>query len=83
MKGGKIRLNAAKQAHPPLIPDNKMYLVTDIFNKNNTPQNKFHDDTLLSVAAIRLDRHAEPIDLTDKLQNGMLDWAAPEGKWEV
>ena len=83
VKGGRIRLNAAKQAHPPLVPDNKMYLVTDIFNKNNTPQNKFRDDALLSVAAIRLDEPAEPIDLTNRLQNGVLDWTAPEGKWEV
>lgn len=83
VKGGKIRLNAARQAHPPLIPDNKMYIVTNIFNKNNTPQNKFDDDALLSVVAIRLDRPAEPIDLADKLVNGVLDWTAPEGKWEV
>ncbi len=83
VKGGHIRLNAAKQAHPPLIPDNKMYLITDIFNKNNTPRNKFRDDTLLSIAAIRLDEKAAPIDLTGKLQNGVLDWTAPAGKWEV
>ncbi|MBQ2634446.1 MAG: hypothetical protein IJI13_00820 [Oscillospiraceae bacterium] len=82
VKGGKIRLNAAKQAHPPVLK-NKMYLLTDQINKNTTPQNQFHDDALLSVAAIRLDRQAEPIDLTDKLQNSVLDWTAPEGKWEV
>ena len=82
VKGGRIRLNAAKLAHPPVLK-NKMYLLTDQLNKNNTPQNKFHDDTLLSVAAIRLDTPAQPIDLTDKLQNGFLDWTAPEGKWEV
>ncbi len=27
VRGGRIRLNAAKQAHPPLVPDNKMYNV--------------------------------------------------------
>ena len=37
----------------------------------------------MSLAAIRLNQKAEPIDLTDKLQNGVLDWTAPEGKWEV
>ena len=83
VKGGKLHLNAAKQAHPPRIPENKMYLLTDVYNKNRTPQNRFDDDTLLSVAAIRLDKPAEPIDLTGKLVNGVLDWAAPEGKWEV
>ena len=82
VKNGKIHLNAVKQAHPPVLK-NKMYLLTDQLNKNNTPQNKFHDDTLLSVAAIRLDKKVEPIDLTDKLQNGVLEWTAPEGKWEV
>lgn len=83
VKGGKLHLNAAKQAHPPRIPENKMYLLTDVYNKNRTPQNRFDDDTLLSVAAIRLDKPVEPIDLTGKLVNGVLDWAAPEGKWEV
>ena len=83
VKGGRIRLNAAKQAHPPRVPGDAMYLVTNIYNKNTTPANKFTDDTLLSVAALRLDEKAAPIDLTDKLQNGVLDWTAPEGKWEV
>ena len=79
---GTIRLNAAEQAHPP-EEKSQIYQITDQINQNNTPQNTFHDDALLSVAAIRLDRKAEPIDLTDRLQNGVLDWTAPEGKWEL
>ena len=83
VKNGRIRLNAAKQAHPPLVPDNKMYFITNLLNKNLTPNNRFDDDALICAAAIRLDQKTEPVDLTDKLVNGVLDWTAPEGQWEV
>ena len=82
VKGGKIRLNLAKAAHPPRVPA-PMYLVTNAYNKNNTRANRFSDDRLLSVAAIRLDKPEAPIDLTAQLVGGVLDWTALAGDWEI
>ena len=82
VKGGKIRLALAKQAHPPIVPA-PMYLLTNAFNKNNTKANRFSDDKLLSVAAIRLDKPEAPVDLTEQLVGGVLDWTAPAGQWEI
>lgn len=79
VKNGKIRLDAEKKAHPPRIPS-PMYLITNKLNKNTE---KFSDDRLLSVSAIRLDAPAEPVNLTALLKNGRLEWYAPEGEWEV
>lgn len=79
VKNGNIRLNAERLAHPPRILS-PMYLVTNQFNHNTE---KFTDDRLLGVSAVRLDAPAEPVDLTPLLKNGELEWTAPEGTWEV
>lgn len=82
VKGGKITLNAVKNAHPPVVKQ-PMYVMTDLFYKNMSKENQFSDDRLLSVTAIRRDRTQAPIDLTADLKDGVLSWSAPEGNWEV
>ena len=79
---GKIHIDLAKQIHPPLLKP-QMYLVTDLFNKNIAKANRFHDDRLLSAAAVRLDKPETPIDLTNHLVDSVLDWTAPAGAWEI
>lgn len=45
------------------------------------------DEKLISVSAVKQDENGkfigEPIDLTEKVQNGMLYWAVPEGIWRI
>ena len=82
VKGGKVHIDLAKHAHPPMLKS-QMYLITDILNKNLTKPNRFSDDMLLGAAAIRLDRKDAPIDLKARITKGVLDWTAPEGQWEI
>lgn len=82
-----IKLNLSKNCHPSLwkgdLTTTLMYMLTDVFHKNNTPGCKFDDDRVYSVSAIRKDMPGIPVDLSGNVQNGILRWTAPEGKWEV
>ena len=78
---GHIRLNVEKESHPGR--KDPMYLITDKFNKNTIPENKFDDDAPYSVTAIRVDERESPRDLSPYVENGILSWTAPVGQWEV
>lgn len=79
VKNGRFVLNVNKNAHPPRIPS-MMYFITNAFNKNTE---RFHDDIVIGASAIRLDKRITPVDLSDCITNGVLNWNAPEGEWEV
>lgn len=84
---GTIRLDLEKNGHPPIwkgdFVTTQMYMLTDLLHKNHAPGCKFSDDRVFSVSAIRTDSPADPVDLSDYVQSGILQWTAPEGKWEV
>lgn len=82
VKRGRIHLDLGKHAHPPKL-NPPLYLVTDMFNKNTSKENRFYDDCILSVAAVRLDHPETPIDLTENLTDSVLDWTAPAGTWAI
>lgn len=77
---GSIQLNLSKKAHPPFSKD-PMYHVSNIINKNNKV--KFDDDRWYSVTAIRMDKAASPIDVSGAVHDGVLQWTAPEGQWQI
>lgn len=79
---GKIKLALDKICHPPTWKGG-MYLLTDIYHKNNVPSCKFNDDHAYSISAIRKDIPGIPIDLSGNVHNGVLQWTAPAGNWEV
>ncbi len=83
---GTVRLEMCHAAHPKNTGGVKKAAVRLALNAlvGNTKRiNHFHDDRFLSVAAIRLDRPMEPVDLSNCVRDGVLDWTAPEGDWEV
>lgn len=84
---GKIRLNTEKHCHPTFWKDGfmptQMQVLTDMMHRNNVPACKFEDDRVLSVTAIRKDIVQEPVDLSPYVHEGVLEWTAPEGEWEV
>lgn len=82
VRGGRIKLNLKKKAHPPVSTD-MMYYVNDLINKNRTAENKFSDDQWYSVAAVRTDASAQPIDLSPYVNGNILQWNAPTGQWQV
>ena len=82
VRGGRIKLDLKKKAHPPVSTD-MMYYVNDIIHKNRTAENKFSDDAWYSVAAVRTDAAAEPIDLGPYVKGDVLQWDAPAGQWQV
>lgn len=43
----------------------------------------FSEDILLSATAIRQDKQEKEIDLTSFVQNGKLEWEAPQGTWRI
>lgn len=82
VRGGHIQLNVDKKAHPPKIKP-FMYLLTDTLNKNRAADCQFDDDQWYSVTAIRTDKAEMPMNLNGQVKNGILDWNAPEGTWQV
>lgn len=50
---------------------------------NYAKENRFDDDKFVSLTAVRRDGTAEPLDLNDFIQDGVLDWDVPKGDWEV
>ena len=80
VRNGNIRLNVVKHAHPPVIRP-YMYYITDIYNHNIGC--RFKDDHWYSVTAIRTDCPAKPICLDQYISNGVLDWKAPAGDWDI
>ncbi len=79
---GKIKLDLGRKSHPPFSRD-PFYHVTNIINKNLTDDCRFDDDRWYSVTAIRTDKTVQPVDLCAQVKNGILEWKAPEGKWQV
>lgn len=77
-----IRLNLDKCAHPPVSRD-PMTHVCNMINKNLAPDCRFKDDRWYSVTAIQQDGPRKILDLSPHVRGGILDWTAPEGKWEV
>lgn len=84
---GKIKLNTEKHCHPTFwkggFMPTQMQVLTDIMHKNNVPGCKFEDDAPFGVTAIRKDAVEAPVDLSPYVHEGILEWTAPEGEWEV
>ncbi len=87
VKNGHITLNVEKKCHADHLQQSRhartMYAVTNQVLGNLKPSCRFHDDRILSVTAVRKDRPGQPVDLSAHVHNGVLDWSAPEGRWEV
>lgn len=84
---GCITLDLRKHCHPSFwkgdLRSTLMYVFTDIFHKNHVPECKFSDDRVYSISAIRKDQSAAPINLASHVRDGVLQWNAPAGIWEV
>jgi len=84
---GSIELDVEKECHPSIRGrgafQTGLYIFSNLYAKNYSKKNRFHDDHMLSAVALRKDRAAEPVDLTDYVRDGKLSWTAPEGEWEV
>lgn len=82
----KLKLNIKKDCRPKLIKNNDKAFLVLLFNvlvHNFKRQNRFKDDRLVSAVACRLDGSQECIDITDCVNENLLDWKAPEGEWEI
>ena len=83
---GKVRLDLRRAAHPKNAGGVKKAVFRVVLNAlagNNKRINRFHDDRFLSAAAIRKDMNTEPVDLSNCITNGVLNWIVPEGDWEL
>lgn len=87
VKNGHITLDVAKKCHADHLQQSKhartMYAITNHALGNYKPSCRFNDDRILSVTAVRKDRPEPPMDLSACVRDGVLDWDAPEGRWEV
>lgn len=84
-KKRKIHLEKEELCHPVPFQKNlaESYLMND-------EMRAFDDDRLLAVYAVRLDREENGFekkeyrkDLKPLIQDGELDWSAPEGNWKI
>lgn len=83
---GNIRLNLHKACHPRSAGNFLKKTLNCGFNLylgNYAKHNRFDDDRFVSVTAIRKDQPTEPLNLKDFVREGVLNWQAPKGKWEV
>ncbi len=77
--GKKVNLNLNKLIHPKMNKDIMFYIMMLVGN-NFKFFKKFKDDMLFSCTAYSKDTF---VDLKDNINNGILNWKAPEGEWTI
>lgn len=81
---GSIKLDLAENCHPSELRQHPMYQFTDSYCNHNVPECQFDDDRVLSATAVRTDCSGYmPMDLSPYICDGILQWTAPEGTWEI
>ncbi|MDR0708906.1 MAG: hypothetical protein LBF77_02435 [Spirochaetaceae bacterium] len=80
---GHILLSGEDLAHPKPAEKTQIEIAVEQMHKISRPT--FDDDRLLAVIAIRADADGieNTVNLSGRIQNGVLEWDLPEGRWNV
>ncbi|MDR2178652.1 MAG: hypothetical protein LBP20_11545 [Treponema sp.] len=76
-----IVLNRDDLAHPK--PAEKTQIEIAVEQMRKTVRPVFDDDRLLAVIALRTGAIENTVNLSGGIQNGVLEWDVPDGKWKV
>lgn len=80
----RIRLDKGRLLHPEALEKSSLELTMEKYRPGKIKARKFDDDLLLCVSALRVDEnHGRCIDLTGRVQDGILEWDVPKGKWKL